>query len=189
VLSALGLLAAGRRRDTARTVMLAPAEITAERLADEVETLRDSIAGGMEGAEAEVAFELRYLGQSFELPIAAEARPDPGELLEAFAAEHERRYGFRDPATDIELVSISVALREPAPQPRPRAAEAGVERAERRVRFDGEWLTATVLRGEPAAGTELSGPLVLELPETTLVLPPGWAAGVDDHGTVVAVRA
>jgi N-methylhydantoinase A/oxoprolinase/acetone carboxylase beta subunit len=30
--------------------------------------------------------------------------------------------------------------------------------------------------------------VVLELPETTLVLPPGWAATVDGHGTVVAER-
>jgi hypothetical protein len=29
---------------------------------------------------------------------------------------------------------------------------------------------------------------VLELPETTLVLPPAWSAEVDGHGTVVAER-
>jgi N-methylhydantoinase A len=188
VLSALGLIASGRRRDTARTVMLAPDELTAERIADEVQALRETISTGMDGAETEVGFELRYQGQSFELPVAGDPAPDPGELLEAFAAEHERRYGFRDPTTRVELVAISVSLREPAPQPRPRAAEAGVERSSRRVRFNGEWADAAVLRGEPSAGTRLDGPVVLELPETTLVLPPGWAATVDGHGTVVAER-
>jgi N-methylhydantoinase A len=54
------------------------------------------------------------------------------------------------------------------------------------VRFDGEWLEATVLRGEPAAGTRAAGPVVFELPETTLVLPPGWSARVDEAGTVIA---
>jgi hypothetical protein len=29
---------------------------------------------------------------------------------------------------------------------------------------------------------------VLELPETTLVLPPDWAGDVDGHGTFVAER-
>jgi N-methylhydantoinase A/oxoprolinase/acetone carboxylase beta subunit len=43
-----------------------------------------------------------------------------------------------------------------------------------------------VLRGEPAAGTRAAGPAVFELPETTLVLPPGWSARVDEAGTVVA---
>jgi len=45
-----------------------------------------------------------------------------------------------------------------------------------------------VLRGEPPAGTSTEGPCVLELPEATLVLPPGWNATVDDHGTIVAAR-
>ncbi len=43
-----------------------------------------------------------------------------------------------------------------------------------------------MLRGEPAVGTEAAGPVVFELPETTLVLPPGWAAAVDQAGTIVA---
>ena len=63
-----------------------------------------------------------------------------------------------------------------------------LERGTRRVRFSGEWLEAAVLRGEPAAGTDVAGPCVLELPETTLVLPPGWAGTVDEHGTIVAER-
>jgi N-methylhydantoinase A len=45
-----------------------------------------------------------------------------------------------------------------------------------------------VLRGEPAAGTKAAGPVVFELPEATLVLPPGWAAAVDPAGTIRAER-
>ena len=36
------------------------------------------------------------------------------------------------------------------------------------------------------AGTEAEGPCVFELPEATLVLPPGWLASVDEAGTVRA---
>ena len=43
-----------------------------------------------------------------------------------------------------------------------------------------------VLRGEPAAGTEIDGPVVFELPEATFVLPPRWTASVDRHGTIIA---
>jgi N-methylhydantoinase A len=187
VLSALGLLASARRRDTARTVMLGPAELTAERIADEVDDLRATIAAGMEGARTEVVFELRYRGQSFELPVPGDVDSDPAELVEAFAAEHERRYGFRDSDAQVELVAIRVALSEPASEPRPQAApDSALERGTRRVRFAGSWEEASVLRGEPPAGTELEGPAVLELPESTLVLPPGWSGRVDDHGTVIA---
>ncbi len=43
-----------------------------------------------------------------------------------------------------------------------------------------------MLRGEPGAGETASGPCILELPETTVVLPPGWTAEIDDAGTVAA---
>ena len=187
VLSALGLIASDRRRDTARTVMLRGTRLTAERIGGVVAELRQAIGAGLEAAQAEVTYELRYRGQAFELAIAGSERPDVGELVERFAAEHERRYGYRDPDADVELVTVRLALVEPGPRPRPRAATAGgLERTSRRARFGGEWVSAEVLRGEPAAGERAAGPCVFELPETTLVLPPGWEAEVDPHGTVVA---
>jgi N-methylhydantoinase A len=190
VLSALGLLASERRRDTARTVMLRAGALTAERVAEEVGTMREALAtGGLEDAKAEVTYELRYRGQSFELGVTGDERPDPAELAEGFAAEHERRYGYRDPDAEVELVNVRLALVEPGPEPRPRAAaDGGLERDRRRARFGGEWLDAEVLRGEPPAGTEAEGPCVFELPEATLVLPPGWRASVDEAGTVRAER-
>jgi N-methylhydantoinase A len=189
VLSALGLIASERRRDTARTVLLSGAELTAERIAAEVSELRASIGAGMADAAAEATFELRYRGQAFELAVAGPPRPDPAELVERFAAEHERRYGYRDPDAEVELVNVRLALVVKAPAPRPQAAPAGrLEHSARRARFDGAWIEADVLRGEPEAGTEAEGPCVFELPEATLVLPPGWRGEVDERGTICAVR-
>jgi N-methylhydantoinase A len=189
VLSALGLLASERRRDTARTVMLRGDELTAEGIAAEVRALREGLAEGLGDATAEVTYELRYRGQSFELPVAGDERPTPERLAEEFAAEHERRYGYRDPGAAVELVNVRLALVEPGPDPRPRAADEGaLDRGSRRARFNGEWLEAEVLRGEPPAGTVAEGPCVFELPEATLVLPPGWRGEVDDAGTVRAER-
>ena len=184
VLSAVGLLASERRRDTARTVMLGGRELSAERLAGVVAELRDSIAEGMEGAREEAVFDLRYRGQAFELAVPAGSEPDPGELVESFAAEHERRYGYRDPDAEVELVNVRLALVEPGPEVEPRAGTTGVERSSRRARFDGEWVEAEVLRGEPQAGLRAGGPCIFELPEATLVLPAGWSAEADEHGTI-----
>ena len=190
VLSALGLIASDRRRDTARTVMLAADDLTAERIAAEVGALRDSLAVGLEDATVEVTYELRYAGQAFELPVPGSERPEPEELAAGFAEEHERRYGYRDPDARVELVNIRVALVVPGPSPEPRAASSGtLERRRRRARFAGEWTEATVLRGEPEAGVEAVGPCIFELPEATLVLPPGWNAWVDERGTIAAERA
>jgi N-methylhydantoinase A len=189
VLSALGLIASERRRDTARTVMLAGGELTAARIAAEVAALRDPLAAGLAGASVEVSYGLRYAGQSFELPVPGPEEPEPGDLAERFAAEHERRYGYRDPESPVELVTIRVAVAVRGPSPEPQAAAgAPPERLRRRVRFEDEWLEATVLRGEPEAGTVAEGPCVFELPEATLVLPPGWRADVDQRGTIVAER-
>jgi len=187
VLSALGLLASGRRRDTARTVMLGAAELEADRIAGLVSELRETIAEGMTDAHETVTYELRYEGQSFELDVESSAEPVPSELVHGFEEAHRKRYGFDVEGAPVELVAISLALAEPAPNPELEAADgSALERGSRQVHFDGEWHETDVIRGEPAAGERFEGPAVFELPESTLVLPPGWSAEVDEHGSVLA---
>jgi N-methylhydantoinase A len=188
VLSALGLCASERRRDTARTLMLSGDELTAERIADEVGAMVAAAGAGLEEkAEARIVYQLRYAGQAFELPVPGPVDPDPAELVEGFERAHEERYGHRDPEGQVVLVDVDLALVVPGPTPRPVAAEeAAPERSSRRVHFDAEWIETPVLRGEPAAGTEAEGPIVFELPEATFVLPPGWQTSVDRHGTIEA---
>jgi N-methylhydantoinase A len=142
----------------------------------------------LSGAEPEVVYELRYAGQAFELPVHGPPDPDPADLVKRFEQAHEDRYGHRDPEGSVVLVHIRLAMVAPGPRPRPRASTAGASaEGSRRVRFDGDWVSTPVLRGEPTAGTEVEGPVVFELPEATLVLAPGWSARVDDAGAIVAV--
>jgi N-methylhydantoinase A len=186
VLSALGLCASDRRRDTTRTVMLSGEELTGERIAAEVDELIARL-GDADGAEPEVVYEMRYAGQAFELPVPGTTRPDPVDLAERFAVAHEERYGHRDPEGEVVLVHIRLAMVSGGTQPQPAApTDASLEEGSRPVRFGGEWIDTTVLRGEPGAGTRAEGPVVFELPETTLVLPAGWRAEVDDAGTIRA---
>jgi N-methylhydantoinase A len=143
----------------------------------------------MESGEFEARYEMRYRGQAFELSVAGPLEPDPAELAEAFAAEHEARYGFRDIEGEVEVVDVAVSAVARSARPGLSAPPAGAPaRSRRRARFGGEWTEAAVLRGEPPAGLEADGPCVFELPEATLVVPPGWAATVDRHGAVVAER-
>jgi N-methylhydantoinase A len=142
-----------------------------------------------------VRHELRYRGQSFELAVEEELAADgdapdglaPARLQEAFAAEHERRYGYRDAESPVELVNMRVSVwgeapalepagirREGAPQP---PLEVAVHMA------DGE-VAAALHRGEPEPGEELRGPALWALPEATLLVPPGWRGSVDAHGTI-----
>jgi N-methylhydantoinase A len=187
VLSALGLCASDRRRDTARTVMLEGEALNAERIAAEVDDLIASAGESPEDAEPEVVYELRYAGQAFELPVPGPLRADPADLVERFEQAHHDLYGHRDPDGTVVLVHIRLAMVSPGPRPRPVAG--GGEEAvglERRVRFGGDWVETPVLRGEPRAGHRAPGPVVFELPEATFVVPPGWSTRVDDAGTIVA---
>jgi N-methylhydantoinase A len=197
VLCALGLAAAAPRRDLSRTVMLAGAALTPRRLGEVREALvaEATAALATPPARVRVRHELRYRGQSFELPVEeelGEAAADgsrglaPGELLTAFASAHERRYGYRDETAEIELVNIRVSTWGPAPPLRPRSHAPGEARGAqtRTIRFDGAPLAARVIRGELAAGERLVGPALCALPQSTLLIPPGWVGAVDEHGTV-----
>jgi N-methylhydantoinase A/oxoprolinase/acetone carboxylase beta subunit len=49
-------------------------------------------------------------------------------------------------------------------------------------------LESRVVRGEPAPDARFDGPAILELPETTVVVPPRWRAAHDASGAVTLER-
>jgi N-methylhydantoinase A len=173
--------------------MLAGESLSPQRLAREREQL---VAEAVEAlaipaSRIRVRYELRYRGQSFELPVDDEISAgsggfDPAQLRDAFARAHELRYGYRDDASAVELVNMRASAWGPAPNLRPLAASdsSALTGELRPVVFTGETLDAAVLRGQPAPGATITGPSVCALPEATLLVPPGWAGGVDDHGTI-----
>jgi N-methylhydantoinase A len=191
VLSALGLVCAERRRDTTRTVMITGADLTAAGIAAAVDATREGLEHDQTDREAtlEATYELRYRGQSFEIPVDAPLRPDPGALVEEFAAEHERRYGYREDGGAVELVNIRLAAREPLADFEPTAEGARQpRRSSRTAHLDGAEVEVETVAGEPPPGFALAGPCVFELPGTTFLVPTGWRAEVDAAGTIVATR-
>jgi N-methylhydantoinase A/oxoprolinase/acetone carboxylase beta subunit len=139
MLSALGLAAADRRRDGSRTVMLTG--------------FTDADLGDLASGD-EVAWHLRYRGQSHELVLRG-VPPVAARLREAFHAEHQRLYGYRDPSSEIELVTVRNSEVRPGPD--------------------------IVLQGRTAA--PLAGPHVLPLPGCTLFIAEGWSGHRDHTGT------
>jgi N-methylhydantoinase A len=200
VLCALGLAAAAPRRDIARTVLLAGPNLTAERLARERAQLLREVSRELAVApqRLRLRYELRYRGQSFELPVDEEradagklragrdgAGLDPDQLRHAFADAHEQRYGYREPHAEVELVTIRASAWGPAPTLTPLASRGAAPTTELRpVVFDGQSLSATVFHGEPPSGTVISGPALCALPDATLLIAPGWSGEVDDFGTI-----
>jgi N-methylhydantoinase A len=187
VLCALGLAAAAPRLDVSRTVMLAGDALSSERLAGERDALIAEASGGLGASPSRVRVrhELRYRGQSFELPVEEAGSPDPDLLREAFARAHELRYGYRDDSAEVELVTVRVSVWGASPALATQASDSGAApRGEsRRVVLGGAAIDAEVLRGELAPGTRLQGPALCAMPEATLLVAPGWAGEVDAHGT------
>jgi N-methylhydantoinase A len=187
VLAALGLVVSQRRRDVQRSELLSGDELTEQAIGEAVEELsgRAREALGEPEADIDVVFELRYVGQSFELAIAAGPHAAPEELRDRFEAQHEERYGYRDAEQALELVTIRVSATVPGADVELTAADAEKPDESRRdATLDGEWVEMRVLRGSPPPGAEIAGPVVVELPESTLLVPPGWAGTVDETGTI-----
>ncbi len=188
VLAALGLVVSPRRRDVQRSVLLTGSSLIREAIESLTRELGEQARDALHESEAqlEAIYELRYRGQAFELPIRAAPDADPSQLRAAFEAEHEERYGYRDSEQELELVTVRVSATVPGPDL--QLAQSGeateLERAQRAAILGGEPVTLEVLRGNPPAGTELEGPAVLELPESTLLIGPGWVGQVDEAGTV-----
>jgi len=190
VLSALGLAASPPRRDAARTVMLSGGQLAGPALDAAREELLAEAGAALGGPveRARVRHELRYRGQSFELPVDEE-RPwreplSASQLRDAFAATHEERYGYRDESAEVELVNLRASVWGPAPALEPRASGAGARRERTEIVFDGRRVPADLLLGEPEPGTGAEGPALVALPSSSLLVPPGWSAEVDPNGTI-----
>ena len=190
VLSALGLATASRRRDGARTVLMAEDDVLAGRCAAVAAELTAAAATGLDHPRVEVTWDMRYAGQAFELPVTASADAGLPVLRERFEQAHRERYGYADPEGALEIVNLRVtatAARSGATGT-PAGAPAAPRRTSRVADFDGHKVGTQVLGGPPEPGERLRGPAVLELEEATVVVPPGWVATSDEHGAVLLDR-
>ena len=196
VLSALGMVVSERRRDLVESVLLAGRTLTREAIAEVVARLaergRDELEQGPAadgdagaGPEVRVTYDLRYRGQAFELGVPGEQKPDPAELRHAFDAAHDERYGYADPDAELELVTVRVAVAQPGTEPRPGALGEREAPGSRSARLGAERVEATVHRG---AIDRVDGPAIVELPEATLAVPPGWTGEALEDGTIVLER-
>ncbi|MEQ8651910.1 MAG: hydantoinase/oxoprolinase family protein [Kiloniellales bacterium] len=139
-------------------------------------------------------FDLRYLGQNYELelPYAEATFDDEGleKLWQRFHETHEARFGFSIPGETIELVNVAVAAIAPSAKP----AETGLAEAEgpppvhshRRIHFeDGGHDTPVYRRDSLRKGHEIAGPAVIEEPASVTVMRPGQKALVDGWGNII----
>ena len=143
---------------------------------------------------------LRYHGQAFELTIPVLAGPfnavAAAALGEAFGREHERTYGHRaGPEEPIDVISLSiiargVALHSAMPERITVADPQATASLPARRAYFGPRLGwhATPVLSRPDLATARQGPLIVEEYGSTCVVPPGFAAQLDDFGNIILER-
>jgi N-methylhydantoinase A len=202
VLSAAGLLAAPIEHEAAAAFPFAMTEASLERMRATIATIDRACAERMAAESIGAApvtirrfADVCYVGQAYTLEI--EFHPDasdPIECLKAdFYAAHDRIYGYA-PQVPVKLVNLrsvhSVAglagiddgAWEPTSDP--------IEKRSVVIRVgDGRTVEANVLdRMAMPAGFAFEGPAIIEQPDTTTLVTPGWRGRIDDAGIMILER-
>ncbi len=197
VLSALGLAISDLRRDYVRPLLGNLDEISGADLDSGYAQLEELAIRDLGEPMIERQADLRYRGQSFELTVTFSG---PEELESRFHVEHE----------PVELVSLRLVATLAVPKPElltgpsaggpetgeggeggePAAASSPGPERRRAVNLDGDWREVAILAGERLApGSAIAGPVVVEYPESTVVVRRDWHGTVDQFGSLELERA
>ncbi len=203
--SALGLLVTDVRMDSSATLIARADSVQPDDIAGHFARLEDEGAKAHQSAASssgepvfERAVEMRYWGQSFELSVPA---PDRelidrqwlNELCESFHDAHETAYGFRAQDEPVELVNLRLTTVGKIARPNMKKLEetssdaSSALKGSRPVYFsesNGVTETPVYDRVKLPAGAQFSGPAIVEEPDCTTVVHPGWDVQVDEYGNL-----
>jgi N-methylhydantoinase A len=200
--SAFGLLIADMRRDFVQTRVSLTSAVSPETIRA---ILQDLVAQGRReltdaGFEPErmrfaATLDMRYSGQSFELPVSGPLDvPDIASIERAFEKVYIAQYGATTQA-QIEIVNYRIAAwgltdkpTLPAITMEGRSMEAAVCETTSVVFGGAETKTQVLDRDRIPPGSPVPGPALIEEGGTTTVVPPGWSAEMDALGCLVLRR-
>ncbi len=189
VFSALGLLMAPPRHDSARSVSV-DADLESELRRISHETAASFAAShGSAPAVVERAVDMRYRGQAHEITVPLEPGEGIDEAIVRFHRLHRELNGFSRPDDPTESVTVRAAARGKANlrwTDLPDVAEGPLPpHRTRPVVFDGRPVeSAEWWRPDLPAGVTLAGPAIVSEEVGTTVIAPGERATVASDGTL-----
>ncbi len=203
-LSAYGILFADLAQDLARSRLLraeagqlaAIAEaVAALRAEADARLARDGVAAP--DRRIEIAADMRYHGQAFELliPWGGIAAPDAAalaRLVEDFHATHRQRFSYANPGDPVEIVTLRATAIGLLPKPEPGAiapAARPARKGTRRAYAAGAWRELPVWDREALPpDLVIDGPAIVEEPFATHWIGQGWSARLGPAGSLIATR-
>jgi N-methylhydantoinase A len=142
--------------------------------------------------------DVRYERQSHELSVAVPPRAidqsSLAEIAEAFHDLHRQTYGHDNRSEPVQLVSIRVSAIGAIPKliirDKPASSTDDPVKSRRQIWFRDSGAVEVPIydRRRMASGPSLSGPIVIESIESTILVPPSWQARMDDDGFVLLTR-
>jgi N-methylhydantoinase A len=203
--SALGLIATDLKRDYVRTLYTSTATADPAVVEEAFAELEREGAAMLERAgvaPAQCRFErsvdARYARQSYELKVPAPPRAvDAGaldEIAESFHERHRSTYGHDNRGEPVQIVSLRVAAIGVLPPlticDRSSTSAGDAVKARRSIWFrETGAVEATIYdRSRLPADWHGAGPIVIESLESTILVPPGWQAKMNEDGFVLLTR-
>ncbi|MDR5759017.1 hydantoinase/oxoprolinase family protein [Caballeronia sp. LZ035] len=203
VFTAMGMLAGAVERYFVRPSLSPLDTFDIAALADAVAEMRDEARRALaeEGYSAdriEYVFDLdmRFAGQDYEIPVRIPATLDDNTrdtLRQGFRDAYAAIYGYAS-SDAIECANVRLLARGIATSTldfndirSARSAGGDATSSTRRVYFDREtgWLDTPVVP-RSKLDQPITGPVILESSDTTIVIPPGWRVSTDKVGSVIA---
>jgi N-methylhydantoinase A len=197
--SAFGMFTMDVGRNYARSYITRAADIDAGRVAalyqDMEEEAIEAFAKMGYGSD-QVSFarsaDLRYIGQFHEVEVAVPAgkvtKASLAEAIDNFHTKHHDLYTFNMLWQGVELLTFRLRATIPKAPFELRQIQVGssdpalARKAERRCWFHGIEVQTPVYDGDRLlAGNIIIGPAIIEEPTTTVVVPPSYAATVDEE--------
>ena len=200
VASALGLLASDLRTDRVRTVNLDDAGLSSGELGERFVELEQEAAIEVAPTAGDAvkfrrSVDVRYRGQSHELNVVlADDDVTPAGLTQLradFYRRHREAFGVGS-SGPIEVVNVRVRATQSVPHATFSRRSSGASNVGRGPTTRNAWFaerggfvaTPVYQLGECPAGRAIVGPALLEAPESTVLVPPGWTAVVAVSGAV-----
>jgi N-methylhydantoinase A len=139
-----------------------------------------------------VTADMRYQGQSWELPVAIpdvlRLKPDASQIAALFHKEHERVYAFHDLESPTEVTTLRLRVTGRMPPivlPDLEKQNDAQPIAQRRVFHDNKYIDVSVFdRRKLGPNTVISGPAIIEQEDSTSWILEGWHATVDRIGNL-----
>ena len=205
VLSALGFLLSDVRNVFTTTKIGIIGKLDIEDYATSFAKLEAQAAewlvreGVAEGDRAlEIAADLRYKGQAFEMPITLGAERDEAtwtDVRTRFDAAHKQLYGYDQPFAEVEVVTLRVtAIGRNRKLSLPELAVEGEDAStakisEQSVYFSGKFVPTGIYdRAILRPGNVVAGPAIITQLDCTTVITPDQTMHVDRFGNLI-VRA